>query len=186
MSFLSAALCSSTAFLSYQSDFSARVCFCSSLQASLYAAVVDLMLLVCNTLVGLVSSEVEPVLVFSLWLAKIYWLCCARPAAELPIPRLVLSFPSPPIGREHSPSPAQNSPSGWWYLVLLCWAWSVSCPLPVVLLSYYESHFWPQHLVISPAVSSTHGSGAVDVHLIPTPRDDEVDQCLERGNINSL
>ena len=47
---LSAALCSSTAFLSQQSDFSARVCFCSSLQASLYAAVVDLMLLVCNTL----------------------------------------------------------------------------------------------------------------------------------------
>ena len=50
MSFLSAALCSSTAFLSHQSDFSARVRFCSSLQASLYAAVVDLVLLVCNTL----------------------------------------------------------------------------------------------------------------------------------------
>ena len=46
MLLLSAALCSSTAFLSHQSDFSARVRFCSSLQASLYAAV----LLVCNTL----------------------------------------------------------------------------------------------------------------------------------------
>ena len=50
MLFLSAALCSSTAFLSHQSDFSARVRFCSSLQASLYAAVVDLVLLVCNIL----------------------------------------------------------------------------------------------------------------------------------------
>ena len=50
MLLLSAALCSSTAFLSHQSDFSARVLFCSSLQASLYAAVVDLVLLVCNTL----------------------------------------------------------------------------------------------------------------------------------------
>ena len=49
MLLLSAALCSSTAF-SHQSDFSAWVCFCSSLQASLYAAVVDLVLLVCNTL----------------------------------------------------------------------------------------------------------------------------------------
>ena len=29
--------------------------------------------------------------------------------------------------------------------------------------------------MIGPAVCSTHGSGAVDVHLIPTPRDDEVD-----------
>ena len=36
--------------ISHQSDFSARVCFCSSLQASLYAAVVDLVLLVCSTL----------------------------------------------------------------------------------------------------------------------------------------
>ena len=52
------------------------------------------------------------------------WLCSIRPAAELPIPRLVLSFPSPPIGQERCPSPAQNSPYGWWYLVLLCWAWS--------------------------------------------------------------
>ena len=50
MLLLSAALCSSSAFLSHQSDLSARVCFCSSLQASLYAAVVDLVLLVCNTL----------------------------------------------------------------------------------------------------------------------------------------
>ena len=29
--------------------------------------------------------------------------------------------------------------------------------------------------MIGPEVSSTHGSGTVDVHLIPTPRDDEVD-----------
>ena len=50
MSFLSAAFCISAAFLSHQSDFSARVRFCSSLQASLYATVVDLVLLVCNTL----------------------------------------------------------------------------------------------------------------------------------------
>ena len=50
MSFLSAALCSSTAFLFHQFDFSALVRFCSCLQASLYAAVVDLVLLVCNTL----------------------------------------------------------------------------------------------------------------------------------------
>ena len=50
MLLLSAALCSSTAFLSHQSDFSARVCFCSNLQAPLYVAVVDLVLLVCNTL----------------------------------------------------------------------------------------------------------------------------------------
>ena len=46
------------------------------------------------------------------------WLCCTRPAAELPIPRLMLNFPSPPIGREHCPSPAL-------YLGLQCWAWSV-------------------------------------------------------------
>ena len=29
--------------------------------------------------------------------------------------------------------------------------------------------------MIGPAVCSTHGSGTVDVHFIPTPRDDEVD-----------
>ena len=29
--------------------------------------------------------------------------------------------------------------------------------------------------MIGPAVSSTHGSGTVDVHLIPTTHDDEVD-----------
>ena len=50
MFLLSAALCSSTAIFSHQFDFSARVRLCSSLQASLYAAVVDLVLLVCNTL----------------------------------------------------------------------------------------------------------------------------------------
>ena len=40
------------------------------------------------------------------------WLCCIQPAAELPIPRLVLSFPPPPTEQEHCPSPAQNSPYG--------------------------------------------------------------------------
>ena len=30
--------------------------------------------------------------------------------------------------------------------------------------------------MIGPADCSTHSSGTVDVHLIPTPRDDEVDQ----------
>ena len=38
-----------------------------------------------------------------------------------------------------------------------------------------------QHLVIGPEASSTHGSGTVDVHLIPTPRDDEVDHVLVSG-----
>ena len=50
MLLLLAALYSSTVFLSNQSDFSARMCFCSNLQASLYVAVLDLVLLVCNTL----------------------------------------------------------------------------------------------------------------------------------------
>ena len=56
--------------------------FCSSMQASLYAAVVDLVLLVCNTLwwawslllIRVCSSwslGFEPVLVFSVWLANI-------------------------------------------------------------------------------------------------------------------
>ena len=46
MLLLSAALCSSTVFVSHQSDFSARVLFCSSLQHSLYTAEVDLVILV--------------------------------------------------------------------------------------------------------------------------------------------
>ena len=50
----------------------------------------------------------------------------------------------------------------------LVWCW-------VFVLSYSESHFSPQHLVIGPAVIYSHGSGTVDVHLIPTPRGDEVD-----------
>ena len=50
--------------------------------------------------------------VFCLACQDMSWLCCTQPAAELPIPRLVLSFPSPPSGREHCPSPAQNSPYG--------------------------------------------------------------------------
>ena len=116
-SFLSAALCSSTAFLSHQSDFSARVRFCSSLQASLYAAVVDLVLLVCNTLWWAWSvapgcwGRTSPG-VFCLACQDMSWLCCIRPAAELPNPRLVLSFPSPPTGRERSPSPTQISAYG--------------------------------------------------------------------------
>ena len=36
-------------------------------------------------------------------------------------------------------------------------------------------------MVIGPAVSSTHGSSTVDVHLIPTPRDDEVDHMPVSG-----
>ena len=32
-----------------------------------------------------------------------------------------------------------------------------------------------------PAVSSTHSSGIVDVHLIPTPYDDEVDHMPVSG-----
>ena len=35
--------------------------------------------------------------------------------------------------------------------------------------------------MIGPAVSSTHGSGSVDVHLIPTPRDYEVDHMTVSG-----
>ena len=35
--------------------------------------------------------------------------------------------------------------------------------------------------MIGPAVSSTHGSGTVDVHLIPTPRDDEADHMPVSG-----
>ena len=35
--------------------------------------------------------------------------------------------------------------------------------------------------MIGPAVNSTHGSGTVDVHLIPTSRDDEVDHMPVSG-----
>ena len=35
--------------------------------------------------------------------------------------------------------------------------------------------------MIDPAVSSTHGSGTGDVHLIPTLREDEVDHMPESG-----
>ena len=44
-----------------------------------------------------------------------------------------------------------------------------------------KSHVWPQHLVIGPTVSSTHGTGTVDVRLIPTPRADEVDHMPVSG-----
>ena len=73
-----------------------------------------------HSLAGLVSSAhtnlyllvvgVEPVQVFSVWLAKISLSCVVHDLLQ--IPSLVLSFPSPPIGREHCPSPAQNSPYG--------------------------------------------------------------------------
>ena len=35
--------------------------------------------------------------------------------------------------------------------------------------------------MIDPTVCSTHGSGTVDVHLIPTHRDDEVDHMPVSG-----
>ena len=35
--------------------------------------------------------------------------------------------------------------------------------------------------MIGPAVSSMHGSGTADVHLIPTPRDDEIDHMPMSG-----
>ena len=35
--------------------------------------------------------------------------------------------------------------------------------------------------MVGPAVSSTHGSGTVDVHLIPTPRDVGVDYMPVSG-----
>ena len=37
--------------------------------------------------------------------------------------------------------------------------------------------------MIGPVVCSTHGSGNVDVHLISTPRDDEVDHILVFGTM---
>ena len=108
MSFLSAAFL--PAFLSHQSDFSARVRFCSSLQASLYAAVVDLVLPICNTTCWAWSVLIKETVAPGRWgrtspgvfglavLQYMSWLCCIRPVAELPIPRLVLILPSPPIG----------------------------------------------------------------------------------------
>ena len=84
--FLSAALCSSTAFLSHQSDFSARVHFCSSLQAYLYAAVVDLVLLVCNTLWWAWSLLL--IRVCSSWsfgLNQSWWFMCGLPRYVLAV-----------------------------------------------------------------------------------------------------
>ena len=46
----SAALCSSSVFISHYSDFRARVYLCSIMQASLYASTADLVLLICNTI----------------------------------------------------------------------------------------------------------------------------------------
>ena len=78
-----AARCSFTVFLSHQSDFSARVRFCSSLQASLLAAVVDLVLLVCNTLWWAWSLLLIRVGSSSLGSNEFccFWLCYMRPAA---------------------------------------------------------------------------------------------------------
>ena len=37
--------------------------------------------------------------------------------------------------------------------------------------------------MFGPAVCSTHGSGTVDVHFIPTPRDNEVDHMSVFGTM---
>ena len=127
ISYMSAPLCSSTALRSHQSDFSARVRFCSSLQASFHAAVVDLILMVCNTLRW--DWSLLLIRVCSSWslasnqswcflsgvpryvLAVLYSTCCREP----PIRRLVLRFHSTPSGREHCQFPAQLA-----YLSLAC------------------------------------------------------------------
>ena len=132
----SAALCSSTAFLSHQSEFTARVRFCSSLQASLYAAVVDLVLLVCNTL---------------WWAWSLLLLSCVE------------FFPSPTIGQEHRPSFVQNSPYEWWYLVLQCWAWSaylsIACCafLVFILKATFDLSIWWSVQQFAPRIARVLG-----------------------------
>ena len=109
---------------------------CCNLQASLHAAVEDLVLLVCNTLwwawspllIRVCSSSslgVEPVVMFSIWLANICLGCVVYdPLHSSPFFVWCWVFLLLPIGREHCPSPTQSSPYGWWYLVLQCWTWS--------------------------------------------------------------
>ena len=86
------------------------MCLCTSLHASLHAAVVDLVFLVCNTLLWAWSLMLiiapgrlgrKSTGAFCLACQDMSWLCSIRPAAELSNPRLVLSFPSPLIWREH-------------------------------------------------------------------------------------
>ena len=173
---------SSTAFLSHQSDFSARVRFCSRLLASLYAAVVDLVLLVCNTLWWVWSLLL--IRVCSSWSLGSNQAWCFLSG----LPRYVMAVLYTTCCRAaHSSSGVEFSFSSYWAraLSISCSKLSlwlmVRCPLTVVLLSYSDSHFLPQHLVMGPAVSSTHGSGTLDVHLIPTPRDDEVDHMPVSG-----
>ena len=81
----------------------------TSLQGSVFVAVSRHLL---QSLAGRTSPGV-----FCLASRSMSCLCCIRPAAELPFPHLVLCVPSPPIERL-CPSPALNSPYGWWYLVL--------------------------------------------------------------------
>ena len=190
MSFLSAALCSSTAFLSHQSDFSARVRFCSSLQAFLYATMVDLVLLVCNTLWW--AWSVLHIRVCSSWslgsnqswcflsglpryvLAVLYTTCCR--AAQFSA-GVKFSFSSH-WARTLSISCSKLS---LWLMVLSFAVLSLVGLLVPCLLCFCRILKATFDLVISPAVSSTHGSGTVDVHLIPTPRDDEVDHMPVSG-----
>ena len=63
------------------------------------------------------------------------WLFCIQPAAELRIPRLVLS---PPNGREHCLKTLPMDDGTEFCSIELG---RITCPLPVVLLSYSESHF---------------------------------------------
>ena len=58
----------------------------------------------------------------------------------------------------------------------LCSSTSVGLLIPCLLYFYciMKATFDLSISVIGPALGSTHGSGTVDVHLIPTPRDDEV------------
>ena len=91
----------------------------------------------------------------------------------------MLSFP--PISWEHYPSPAQNSPCGWWYLVLLCWAWSAYLSLAWRVFVVFWKPLLTSTSGYRPSSDLTHESGTVDVHHIPTPRDDEVDHMPVSG-----
>ena len=146
MLFLSAARCSSTAFLSHQSDFSARVRFCSSLQASLYVAVLDLVLLVCNTLwlawslllIRVCSSWSNQSWCFLSVFAVLSTTCCSAAHSSSGVE---FSFSSH-WARALSISCSKLS---LWLMVLSCCSvelFRLTCPMPVVPLSYSESHFY--------------------------------------------
>ena len=143
---LSTALCSSTSILSHQSYVSARMRFCSSLQACLYAAVVDLVLLVCNTLWWAWSlllirvcsslslgSNMSKCFLSGLpryVLAVLYTTCCRAAHSSSGVK---LSFSS---HWARIPSISCSKLSLWQLCcVELC---RLSSPLPVVLLSYSE------------------------------------------------